>query len=823
MRADEIEAPLLAVLVSLPLVAAAVLALLAGRGPLGRRPWIPALAVAVGLLAAFPALAVSVPGGSVAAVRVPWIPSLGVDLALRLDGLALLFALMVTGVATAILGFSVRYLPHHAHHHHVPERPVAYYALLLLFMGSMLGLVCADDVVTLYTFWEATSISSFLLIGLDREREAARAGAVKALALTVAAGLPLLVALLAAAAATGTGGISAMTGRPEAVSAPGPYGWVLLSGVLVGAAAKSAQAPLHTWLPDAMEAPTPVSAFLHSAAMVAAGVFLVMRLAPLLDGLPGYRPALQSLGAVTLLMGAAVALTRDRLKQVLAFSTISQYGYVTLLLGLQAYGAAAFYVAAHAVLKSGLFLSAGLVSVASGQDDLRRVGPLARTHPFSAAATWLLALGLGGAPLVVGFWMKELFYKAAVGARDLPVIAVALVGGILTLAYMGRYAFQSFHGAGPAPEEPVPEREMSPMVAWVGALALLALALGLRPAWLVALTDPAASVAAGAAVHTVAALGWPPPAEFGLTLATYALAVPLARFSIRSGAEAAATSVSEPGAAPERQRDLARIGRALTLLAGSAALYDRVQRGVLALARLVGRTQSGLLWSYVAVLSAVPVALAAVLLTRVDRWPVFQASLQLQGMEWAVAVLSATAILLALASVWPAHPLTSLLLVAGVGYVIALVFTLLRAPDLALVQVAVETVIPMLLLLAIGRMEGIPSVRPGLPARGDGPGGGGREVRAGALLPALLAVLLGTVVGAFQLGIAGARGSPALAAALLESARVEGWKNVVAMVLVDQRAMDTLGEAAVFAAATLGAVLILSRRIGRSPAGREGE
>ncbi|MCK6530835.1 DUF4040 domain-containing protein [Myxococcota bacterium] len=192
-------------------------------------------------------------------------------------------------------------------------------------------------------------------------------------------------------------------------------------------------------------------------------------------------------------------------------------------------------------------------------------------------------------------------------------------------------------------------------------------------------------------------------------------------------------------------------------------------------------------------------------------------------MEWAVAVLSATAILLALASVWPAHPLTSLLLVAGVGYVIALVFTLLRAPDLALVQVAVETVIPMLLLLAIGRMEGIPSVRPGLPARGDGPGGGGREVRAGALLPALLAVLLGTVVGAFQLGIAGARGSPALAAALLESARVEGWKNVVAMVLVDQRAMDTLGEAAVFAAATLGAVLILSRRIGRSPAGREGE
>lgn len=823
MRLDEIEAPLLAVLVSLPLVAAAALPLLAARGPLGRRPWIPALGIAALLLGAFPGLAASVPDGLVATVRVPWIPSLGVDLALRLDALALLFALMVTGVATAILGFSARYLPHHARHHHVPERPVAYYAMLLLFMGSMLGLVCADDAVTLYTFWEATSISSFLLIGFDREREAARAGAVKALALTVAAGLPLLVALLAAASATGTGGIAAMTVRADAVTGPGPYGWVILSGVLVGAAAKSAQAPLHTWLPDAMEAPTPVSAFLHSAAMVAAGVFLIMRLAPLLDGLPGYRPALQSLGAVTLLMGAAVALTRNRLKQLLAFSTISQYGYVTLLLGLQAYGVAAFYVAAHAVLKSGLFLTAGLVAVASGQEDLRRVGPLARTHPLSAAATWILALGLGGAPLAVGFWMKEWFYKAAVGARDLPLVAVALVGGILTLAYMARYAWQSFHGSAPDPEDLVPEREIWPMVAWVGALALLALVLGLRPAWLTAVSDPAASVAAGSAVRTVAALGWPPPPELGLTLATYALAVPLALFSIRSGAEREATSVSEAGAAPERQRELSRIGRALTRAAGPAALYERAQRGVLALARLVGRTQSGLLWSYVAVLSAVPVALAAALLTRVEDWPVFQTALQLQGMEWAVAVLSATAILLALASASPAHPVTSLLLVAGVGYVIALIFTLLRAPDLALVQVAVETVIPMLLLLAIGRMEGIPSVRPGLPARGEGPGGEGIEVRAGALLPASLAVLLGAVLGIFQLGILGARGSPALAAALLESARDEGWKNVVAMVLVDQRAMDTLGEVAVFTAATLGAVLILSLRIGRSPAGREGE
>ena len=393
------------------------LALLAAPIAAGVGAFRPAYAAPVG--AAFATLAaLSVlwgwsAGGS---VDLAWAPSWDLRISLSLDGLAALYALLATGIGFLVLVYSSRYLPLHLEHEGRPESAaVRFYFFVLLFMGSMVGLAMAQDLILLFLFWDLTAIASYYLIGYDAHKEESRASALMALLVTGVTAVLLLIGALLLYAAHDTFSIPELARRV----APGP----LLTGsgllIVVAGLAKSAQVPLHFWLPRAMAAPTPVSAYLHSAAMVAAGVLLIGRVYPLLQNSDFILDTLLVVGIASMAVGGVLALTRDVLKQLLAYSTIAQYGFVVTMYGLGGeYGAggAAYYVIAHAIAKSALFLTAGAVTEATGQDHLSKLGGLLRPMPLLAVSSGLAAATLTSLPLTLGFFADEFFFAAASNA-----------------------------------------------------------------------------------------------------------------------------------------------------------------------------------------------------------------------------------------------------------------------------------------------------------------------------------------------------------------------------------------------------------------------
>ncbi|HKP99822.1 MAG TPA: proton-conducting transporter membrane subunit, partial [Actinomycetes bacterium] len=390
----------------------------------GRAAGIAAVAVAVAAFVAV--LGAWLAGGG--GFDIAWLPTWDARLAFRLDGLGALYALLATGIGVAVFTYATAYLPRHLTHEQRPQAEGRrFHALMTLFLVAMVGLATAQDLLLLFLFWDLTAIASYLLIGFDRQHREARLSALMALLVTGVSAVLLLVGILVLRAEYGTTSIPELLAR---VSAGPAVPAVTLAGALiaVGALAKSAQAPLHFWLPRAMAAPTPVSAYLHSAAMVAAGVFLLSRLHPLLASSPVLLDGLLAVGVVSMAVGGLLALSEDHLKRLLAYSTIAQYGYVVTMLGVGgAAGAAAacFYVLAHALAKSALFMTSGAVTEATGGKALSEVGGLARAMPALAAGSGLAAAGLAALPLTIGFFKDELFFKAAAGRGPwLAVVAV---------------------------------------------------------------------------------------------------------------------------------------------------------------------------------------------------------------------------------------------------------------------------------------------------------------------------------------------------------------------------------------------------------------
>ena len=344
-------------------------------------------AVATAVAAAVAVLVVWLSGG--AGFDVAWLPSWGARLAFRVDGLGALYGLLATGIGVAVFAYATAYVPRHLEHE---ERPQAdgrrFHALMVLFMAAMLGLSTAQDLFLLFLFWDLTAITSYFLIGYDRQHREARLSALMALLVTGVSAVLLLIGFLVLRAEYGTSSIPALLERAQG----GPV--VTLAGTLiaVGALAKSAQAPLHFWLPRAMAAPTPVSAYLHSAAMVAAGVFLLSRLHPLLATSPVVLDGLLVVGLVSMAVGGLLALGADHLKRLLAYSTIAQYGYVVTMLavgGAAGAAAACFYVLAHALAKSALFMTSGAVTEATGAKACRRpAGWPSPCSPWPPGAGW---------------------------------------------------------------------------------------------------------------------------------------------------------------------------------------------------------------------------------------------------------------------------------------------------------------------------------------------------------------------------------------------------------------------------------------------------
>ncbi|MBK6637364.1 MAG: monovalent cation/H+ antiporter subunit A [Rhodocyclaceae bacterium] len=762
---------LLAVLT--PFLGAALVALAARRGR-ALAAWSAGAVAALALLLLLPAMAASF-GGVTTIQRLPWIPTAGLDLAFRLDGLGLLFALLILGIGLLVILYAHYYLS-------LEDSLGRLYAYLLLFMGSMLGVVLSENLIQLLVFWELTSLSSFLLIAYWRRREAARRGARMALVLTGGGGLALLAGFLLLGEIVGSYELTSVLASGDILRAHPLYMPTLLL-VLLGAFTKSAQFPFHFWLPHAMAAPTPVSAYLHSATMVKAGVFLLARLFPALSGNPEWTWLVGGVGLATLLVGAVIALFKHDLKGLLAYSTISHLGLITALFGIGtplAAVAGVFHIINHAIFKAGLFMAAGIIDHECGTRDMRRISGLWKAMPHTATLAMVSAAAMAGVPLANGFLSKEMFFAEVVTASGklpfgwlLPVLVT--VAGVFAVAYSLRFIHDVFFGNEPTDLPRTPHEPPRWMKVPVEILVVLCLLVGIFPAQTVAplLTVAAAAVLQGplpehnlALWHGVNPALWMSMIALAGGVLLYFGRKPLFTLHDRVEGRLDARAIFER----LLEDALLRTARRFTAAVDTGSLQRQAALFIVSALVLGG---SGLL------LAPSPLSGTRALL------PVDGVSL-MAALALVFATLAATAL--------HRQRLTALILIGAVGLVVALVFVKFSAPDLALTQLSVEVVTIILLLLAL---YFLPQETPAEPSAS-------RRWRDGAI-----ALVAGS--GATMLAWAVmTRPVDSIAGWFLEnSVTGGGGTNVVNVILVDFRGFDTFGEITVLAIAALGIFALL--------------
>ena len=732
------------------------------------------------LLGALPAgLAVAFAFAGDGGWSLAWAPSLGVELHLRLDGLSRLFAVLSCAIGALVLGYSGAYLRGH------PRLP-GFCALLLAFLAAMLGLVLADDVVGLFVFWEATSLTSFLLIGFEHERRAARRGAVQALVVTAAGGLALLAGLLLAAQEAGTMRLSALVAAGELLRASPAYGAVL-GLVLVGAFTKSAQVPVHFWLPSAMAAPTPVSALLHSSTMVKAGVYLLARLHPGLGGTVPWTLLLTAFGGVTLVVGATLALRERDSKGMLACTTVASLGLLVLLLGVgtdAALKAALLYLVAHAAFKGSLFLVAGGIDRCGGGRDVTRVAGLGRPAPGLAIAGGVAALSMAGLPPATGFLAKEVLYEAltAPGAATAWLVA-AVLGNALMVAAAVQVGVLPFFGAPKAPAAPRAERDAGGAELW-GPPALLAgagLLAPFAPGLLAGPLAAAASTVRGSA--TAVELHLVPSPGPALAASAGTLALGVASALLRGRLRAGLTQLFERTPARRLRADPA---------------YDACLRGATTLARRGVRfVQSGFLKRYLFALLAVTTGAASAPLWLEPGTGARVLEGLRAGARSGPFVLGTAAFVLAgaLAVVLPYRRIVAIVAMGSLGLGMALLFLAFSAPDVAFTQLMVEILSVVIITLVVTR----------LPVRGIDRRSTGVRLRDG-----VLALAAGLAFAVQLLAVLGRPPDGAMRRYFLEQApEAAHGLNVVNVILVDFRALDTLGESVVVVCAAVAILGLL--------------
>ena len=602
------------------------------------------------------------------ALDVSWVPSLGLRLHFELDGLAQLFALLATGIGLVVVVYAQAYLPLHLAHagRSLQEQP-RFFGFFLLFMAAMVGLVMAQDAILQFLFWDLTAIASFYLIGYDRDVDESRDSAFMALVVTGVSAVLVLIGVLILRSELGSYQLPELFSAGHGSTAVG----IGVALVGVGALAKSAQVPLHFWLPRAMAAPTPVSAYLHSAAMVAAGVFLIRRYYPLVEDYDWLLNALLVIGFVTIAVGAVLSLSRDNLKQVLAYSTVSQYGYVVVMLGLGGhYGVAGatFYVLAHALVKSALFLTAGSVTEATGSKVLSKTGGLGRRLPLLAVGSAMAAAGMVALPLTIGFFKDELFFHAAwEHGRVFGVMAVVSAG--LTFAYIGRFWTRLFLGEARGTVQAIPGQLQWPVV----ALGVATVVFGL---WM----EPVRVVGERAAIM--------PGAELPHLALSY-------HFDVRSANVMALSSWGLGAAVLLSERWWAGFA------AGFARLGERIgpERVYFAtLARLEGisdsihRVEVRDLRSRVASILAPAGVLVGLAVILTPNRGAFEIGVIERGDLPMITMMVASAFA-AIATMMPRDHLRLVITLSCLGYALAVIYALIGAPDVALVAVLVETML----------------------------------------------------------------------------------------------------------------------------------
>ncbi|HMR66333.1 MAG TPA: putative monovalent cation/H+ antiporter subunit A [Anaerolineae bacterium] len=739
--------------------------------------WLLALLPA-GLAVFFASFAARIAGGEVLTVAYPWIPSLGVNLSFYLDGLSLIFTLLISGIGTLVVIYAGGYLAGH------PQLG-RFYLYILLFMVSMLGLVLANNLITLFVFWELTSLTSYLLIGFNHRQAESRASALQALLVTGGGGLALLVGLILLGQVGGSWELSTLLAQAGSIQAD-PLYLPLLGLILLGALTKSAQFPFHFWLPNAMAAPTPVSAFLHSATMVKAGVYLLARLSPVIGGTLAWQYSLTAIGGVTMLLGAHLAWQQTDLKRILAYSTISALGTLVLLLGLStplAVKAAIVFLIVHSLYKGALFMVAGAVDHETGTRDVAYLGGLRTLMPVTFIAAALAALSMAGAlPLFIGYIGKKLIYEATLGVPSygLLLTGLVLVANAMTVVAAGLIAVKPFFG--PTGDSPKHAHE-APASLWLGPLALAVLGLGLvivielvpnnllKP--LVGATLSAITVAPLIEVKLAAWSGF--NTLFFLSLATLGLG--LAAYLWRA--------------------PLLAMVRPANLLAvfGPERGYALGLKGLLSLAAIQTRwLQHGYLRLYLLTILSTTVALGGYVLLASHGlgWPALNWEIRLYEGLLVTMILIATVV-----AVLSNSRLATIAALGLVGYGLALIFVFFGAPDLAMTQLAIETLTVILLVLVLYRLPAFERL----------------SSAANRLRDGLVALAVGGLVTGLMLAILARPLQSSLTTFFAESSvPLAQGRNIVNVILVDFRALDTLGEITVLAVAALGVYALLKSR-----------
>jgi multicomponent K+:H+ antiporter subunit A len=778
---------MLLLLLALPFVASVIAAALPAnaRNRESTLAGLVALGCALQTAWLFPQLA----GGNVIREEIAWVPELGLNLVLRMDGFAWLFCMLVLGIGALVVLYARYYMS--------ASDPVPrFFSFFLAFMGSMVGVVLSGNLVQLVMFWEMTSLFSFLLIGYWHHRRDARRGARMALTVTGAGGLCLLAGVLVLGRITGSYDLDLVLASGEEIRAHPLYTTVLVL-VLLGAFTKSAQFPFHFWLPRAMAAPTPVSAYLHSATMVKLGVFLMARLWPVLSGTSDWFWLVGGAGAITLLLGGFIAMFQRDLKALLAYSTISHLGLITLLLGLNsplAAVAAVFHIMNHATFKASLFMAAGIIDHESGTRDIRKLSGLMRLMPITGTLAVIASASMAGVPLLNGFLSKEMFFAETVyiqstGWLNWGLPAIATVAGMFSVAYSARFVFDVFFG--PPVGEGVPKTPHEPphwMRVPVELLVLICLVVGIAPHWSV---GPLLAEAARPVV--------------GGTLPAYSLAVwhgfnlPLIMSFV---AMAGGTLLYL----------MQRRGRSLGHLAHTPLLHhfdgQRMFENLLARLSEIGRRSRYLLGTrrlqtQLLLLLLIAVAGAAAALWLAPAKPGQRAPLAFSpmfAMTWVIGAVCAVA------AAWQAkfHRLASLMLVSGAGLVCCITYIWFSAPDLALTQLVVEAVTTVLVLLGLRWLPMRKVIVQPMRARLRLWGRRGRDLA--------IAVLAGAGMAALSWTVMTRRFPESISPFFLERALTEGGgTNVVNVMLVDFRGFDTFGEITVLGIVALTVYALLRR------------
>lgn len=712
--------------------------------------------------------------GEVVTLNFAWIPLAGLEVAFRLDGLAWLFALLILGIGQLIILYARYYLSEQ-------DNMPLFYSYLLLFMTAMLGIVLSGNLIQLWFFWELTSISSFLLIGFWSHQSAARKGARMALVVTAAGGLALLAGILLIGNLVGSYDLNLVLASGDLIREHAAYPVILIL-VLLGAFTKSAQFPFHFWLPHAMSAPTPVSAYLHSATMVKAGIFLMARLYPVLAGTELWFLIVSMTGLATLLLGAYVALFKHDLKGLLAYSTISHLGLITLLLGMNTQlstVAAIFHIMNHAAFKASLFMAAGIIDHETGTRDMRQINGLWKYMPHTATLAMVAAASMAGVPLLNGFLSKEMFFteslqQVTLGSLSWMIPVLATLGAVFSVAYSARFIHDVFFNGEPIN---LPKRPHEPprfMRIPVEVLVVLCLLVGIFPGLIVGpLLAIASSATLGGDLPHYSLAIWH---GFNLPLLMSFLAMlgGLIIYYHRKYLFRFQAQFPEPDA--------------------KLIFEGAIQQLVKSCSSGMQKLENNSLQRYVYLLIFLAMVLMAGPMIDLNATEGHKSQLPLDGLTLVATIILAIA---AVATVlFNRKRLVSLVSLSVVGLIVSLAFARFSAPDLALTQLSVEVVTMILLLLALFFL---PQNTP-------------KESHPRRLVRDLsLAGVVGGVIGTINYAMI-TRPLASISGYYLENSQSGGGgTNVVNVILVDFRGLDTLGEISVLGIAALGIYKLIVR------------